>query len=280
MRAVYPEGVTSGVQSRAPSAELWRLAPLEAIDSGRIRGWHLWEDFINFPDLSATDANLHKWSSFGDTGSVIKQIDDQQEVGGVLQITSDGDGENAGIQTGGEAGGFVKLDASTRVWFEARFRFTSIADTKIGAVIGLHEPITQSTSVPLNGGAINDQDYVLIFHDEDDGDNLDFVANKASGTAITFEADAKTLVADTFVKVGFLWDPYQRQEEYLSWFVDGVKEVQDDYTKTGSKANTVDDTTNFPGGQTMGVIIAVEMAATGSPALEVDWVKCASVPYA
>lgn len=276
MRSALPYGVTTGSAAAAPSPELWHLCPTEAIMAGRIRGWSVWEDFIVFPDLSGTDSNLHKWSSFGDTGSVIRQVGN--EVGGVLQVTSDGDGENASIELS-ESGGFLKLDANHRVWFEARYKFDTIADTKLGAFIGLHEPIVQSTSVPLNGGNLNDQDFVGFFHDEDDGDQIDLVFNKAAAGAVTTaKADAKTLVADTYIKSGFVWDPTNRAAEWLTWYFDGSPVPSSSLTVKGSKAKTANDTTKFPGGEEMGIIAAVEMAAVGSPSLFIDWIKCAAMP--
>lgn len=275
MRGVLPY-VTSGEGLKAPTAELWHLCPIEAIDAGRIRGWHLWEDFINFPVISAADTVLHKWAGACDAGGTISQIAD--EVGGVLQLNADTADESAVITTGGNAGGFLIMDASHRVWFEARFKTSSIANTTSGHFVGVTaEGLAADDAVIGTGGTFADVDYVGFFCPEADGNVCEPVFNKTSGTDVVMEADAKTLVADTYIKAGFLWDPTNRQDRFLEIFFDGTKETQAAYDTVGSKANTITDTTNFPGDQEMAVTIFTEAAAT-SRALEIDWIKCACMP--
>lgn len=275
MRGVLPYAVSSGNQATAPSPEIWHLCPIEAIDAGRVRGWHIWEDFINFPALSATDADLHKWAVYADTGNTVAQIAD--EVGGVLQLNADTDNETAVITTGGNTGGFLSFTASTRVWFEARFKVSTIADTTFGAFIGLtQEGLASADGVIAAGATFADVDYVGFWRPETDGDQCEPVFNKASGTDVVMEADAKTLVADTYIKAGFIWDPTYRQNRFLRIFFDGVEDDQSDYDTVGSKANTIDDTTNFPGSEEMAVTIVNE--AGGTPgSLEVDWIKVAAM---
>ena len=187
------------------------------------------------------------------------------EVGGVLQMTADTADERAVITTGGTTGGVLKMDTSHRVWFGARF---------VGVT---QETMAAADAVMGTGGAFADVDYVGFFCPEADGNVCEPGFNKTSGTDVVMEADAKTLVADTYIKAGFLWDPTNRQDRFLEIFFDGTKETQDAYDTVGSKANTITDTTNFPGDQEMGVTIFVEAAATAR-ALEIDWVKCACVP--
>lgn len=278
MRGVLPY-VTSGEGLKAPTAELWHLCPIEAINAGRIRGWHLWDDFTFFPDLSAstTASQTYHWTCYSDTGSTVAQIAD--EVGGVIQLTSDAANETAVLTTGGNTGGFCKLDASHRVWFEARFKVDAIGDTEGGYFLGLTEETMAAVDalITADGVTFADVDYVGFLCPEDDGDQCEPVFNKASGTDVVMLADAKTLVADTYVKAGFLWDPTARQDRFLEIFFDGVKETQDAYTTVGSKANTITDTTNFPGDQELAVTIFNEVGA-GVGVLEVDWIKCAAMP--
>jgi hypothetical protein len=276
MRGVLPF-VTSGEGHKAPTVELWHLCPIEAINAGRIRGWHFWDDFISFPgfDAQTTATWGSQWTCYADTGATVSQIAD--EVGGVVQISADGADESAVITTGGNTGGFLKMDTSHRVWFEARFKVSAIANTLSGCFLGVtQETMAAVDAVIGTGGAFADVDYVGFFCPEADGDQCEPVFNKTSGTDVVMEADAKTLVADTYIKAGFLWDPTNRPNRFLEIFFDGTKETQAAYDTVGSKANTIDDTTNFPGDQELAVTIFLEGAATAR-ALEVDW-KCAAVP--
>lgn len=277
MRGVLPYGVTTGSASKAPTPELWKLCPIEAIDAGRIRGWHIWEDFINFPALSATDADLHEWAVVSDTGGTVAQLADEE--GGVLDIKADTADETSAIGTGGNTGGFLKVDLDHRVWFEARWKVNTIANTTFGAFVGLcEEGLVVVDGLIAAAATMVDKDYLGFWRDEADGDQVNIIFNKESGANPTYlEADAKTLVADTYVKTGLLWDPTNRQNRFLEVFIDGVKETQGAYTNVGSKANTIDDTTNFPGGEELGLILFNEAGATPGN-LQVDWVKCAAMP--
>lgn len=277
MRGVLPYGVTTGSAAAAPSPELWHLCPIEAIDAGRIRGWHLWEDFINFPDLGAADTVLHKWAGAADSGGALKMLTD--EVGGVFDINADTADESAVIGTGGNIGGFLKMDASHRVWFEARWKVNTIADTTFGTFVGVcEEALVKDEGMIAADGTLQDVDFMGFWRDEADGDQVNVVFNKASGAdPTTMETDAFTLEADTYVKTGFLWDPTARQNRFMEIFFNGVKDVQDDYSNVGSKANTIDDTTNFPGGEELALILFNEAGATPGN-LQVDWVKCAAMP--
>jgi hypothetical protein len=275
MRGVLPF-VTSGEGLKAPTAELWHLCPIEAIDAGRIRGWHLWEDFINFPVLGAADTVLHKWATAADTGGTITQIVD--EVGGVLALNADTADETVVMGTGGNAGGFLKMDTSHRVWFEARWKVNTIANTTFGVFVGMaEEALVADDAIIAADGTMADKDYIGFVRLEADGDQCEPVFNKESGTDVVMEADAKTLVADTYVKTGMLWDPTNRQSRFLEIFFDGVKETQAAYDTVGSKANTIDDTTNFPGGEELALYIVNEAGATPGT-LEIDWIKCAAMP--
>jgi hypothetical protein len=254
------------------------LCPLEAINAGRIRGWHLWDDFITFPDLDAatTASQTFGWTSYGDTGGTCSLLAD--EVGGVLELNADTADESVAITTGGNTGGFLILDASHRVWFEARFKVMSISNTTSGWFVGVTQETMAATDAVIGtGGAFANVDYVGFSCPEADGNVCEPVFDKTGGTDVIMEADAKTLVNNTFIKAGFLWDPTGRPARFLEIFFDGVKETQEDYDTVGSKANTISDTTNFPGDQEMAVTVFGEAAAT-SRALELDWIKCACVP--
>jgi hypothetical protein len=276
MRGVLPYGVTTGSAAAAPTPELWHLCPIEAILASRIRGWYFWEDFINFPVLGAADTVLHKWAGAADSGGTLNTI--ATAVGGVMQISADTADETAVIGTDGNAGSFVKLDADHRVWFEARWKVNTIANTTFGVFVGLtEEGLVKDEGIIAADGTMQNVDYIGFSRLEADGDQCEPIFNKENGTDVVMEVDAKTLVADQYVKTGFLWDPTNRQDRFLEIFFDGAKETQEDYNTVGSKANTITDTTNFPGDQELGVLLCNEAGATPGN-LFVDWVKVIAMP--
>ena len=278
MRGVLPFGVTTGSAAAAPTPELWRLCPIEAIKAGRIRGWHLWDDFISVPNLTdqTTASQTYGWTVYGEATSSIKQIAD--EVGGVIAITGTDDNESVAMTSGGNTGGFLKFDLLHRVWFEARFKVSAVTNTLSGFFVGVtEEGLAGADALIAADTTFANVDYVGFLCPEADGNVCEPVFNKTDGTDVVMEADAHALAVDEYIKAGFLWDPTNRQDRFLEIFFDGTKETQEAYDTVGNKANTISDTTNFPGDQEMAVTVFGEAAAT-SRTLELDWIKCACMP--
>ena len=133
--------------------------------------------------------------------------------------------------------------------------------------MGLADTSILAVAIPLTtAGAVADINAVGFHRKEADGNIADFVY-KANGVSVVEQiADAATLVADTFIKVGFYFDG----ETTLTTYVDGVANST---TKTIPNATGTD----FPADVTLGPIIA-QMNASGSPGtLTIDWWRVAQL---
>lgn len=192
---------------------------------------------------------------FGDNGFAITALDTQ---GGGVTIGSDGDNEGGSFQQA--CAPYQIARGKRRLWFEARLKFSTIADTKFGLFVGLSELLTLSATVPIAAaGTIADQNLVGFHRLEGDGDKLDTIYKANGVTQVTVKADAVTLVADTFIKVGFKYDDNDKAGPFiLSYYADGVR-LADTYTMASA------DGTDFPNDVRLAPTLAMLNATASTP---------------
>lgn len=203
VKTIIPRGNLGSVQQdRDWSRGVWSDCPLDAIRDGELAGRIFEFEFNALPKTPATtEGNFSIWSQFSDTGGAI----DAGSAGG-WQFSSDGDNEGASIR--GRATPFKINRSSKKLWFEAEVKTSTIADTKHGILLGLIADIAFTATVPLTAaGALADANLVGFHRLEGDGDYFDTVYKADGVTAVTVGADAKAIVADTWVKLGMVFDP-------------------------------------------------------------------------
>jgi hypothetical protein len=194
-------------------------------------------------------------------------LGDSDEIGGVMQLTEATDNEGASIAT--VALPFQISTSHNSLWFEARVKFSSIADTTFGAFIGLIDAATLSATVPIAAaGTLADENFVGWHRLEGDGDKADFVYKADGVTQVTNEADAATLVADTYIRLGFKYDG---PAGILYHYVDGVKSATS-YTMASAAG------TDFPNDVRLGMVAATLAATSSTYTLDMDWWACAQIP--
>jgi hypothetical protein len=249
--------------TREPSPEIWAdLDKSLHVVPGRFV--HVFEDFNIFPTVAAgAEAALgNGYKGFASTGGSGAVAD---ETGGVLTLSSDGDDESCGLAALQKC---VKISRSTgKVWFECRVKSSTITDTKHAFFFGLGDTLTLSATVPLTAaGALADENVVGFHRPEGDGDGVDF-SYKADGvTAVIVNSDLATLVSDTYVKLGFVYDP---QDYSLTAYVNGVANST---TKTIPSAAGTD----FPNDVNLGFVAGIVNATASTPgSSSIDWYRLA-----
>jgi hypothetical protein len=260
----YGSGITADT-SRGPSQSLWGDCPVLEIMEGSRNGWGYHDDFDNLgttPTITTTIA-YGKYQAFGSSGATLT---DGDEIGGTLVFTEATD--NEGVIIADRQLPFQISTAHGDLWFEARVKFSTIADTTAGAFIGLIDSATISATVPIAAaGTLADENFVGWHRLEGDGDKMDFVYKADGVTQVTVEADAATLAADTYVKIGFR---FNAKEGKLYHYVNGVPSQT---TKTIPSAAGTD----FPNDVRMGKICAMLLATGASFTMELDWWRCFQV---
>jgi hypothetical protein len=255
---------------RGPSPRIWQNCNVIALREDPNLGIVDGDDFLKFPPHGSTSGGAVS-GALGNYSHYIYQgggIADANVQGGALAFSSDGDNEGAALHT--YAAPFKLTSTLKRFWFEARFKTSTIADTKHGIFVGLCESLGLSTAQPLDtAGAVMDKNLIGFHRLEGDGDKLDIVWKADGQTAVTLLADAVTLVADTFVKVGFTFDPDRETGKRLIFYYDGT-EITTYGTGTQMAAVT------FPSDICLGFIFGVMNATASTPGNStLDWWQAA-----
>lgn len=232
-----PENVSA--EFAYPTPSIWhRFNPLEFAQDPSM-GYLFHEDFNGFP-CPATNLTLgvKNWRAFLSDGGTILD-------GGIanmtsIQMTANDDNE-AVVLAQTTAGIRITSNSGRQVAFEARLKVDTISDTKNGLFVGLFEPIDPTaTSHMPDDGTLADENFIGFHRLEGDGDKIDIVY-KADGQTQQSFTDALTLVAGTFVKVGFFFDG----AETLKFYLDGAEYATARLDKTDLDAATFPDDINL-----------------------------------
>ena len=260
-----PTGPASA-QTRGLSARIWGRLPIKNWSVGLGGGRFFFDDFLNHPaHISAQ--TIGNYASYISTGVTLKQA--AGEATGAIEVAgNDADNDEGSIISGGGAGGMVALDATGagRVAFECRFKKASIANNALGFFVGLSEEGSQGDNAMAdNTGVIADKDFIGFHVLADDGDSLDFTWRK-SGETVQVHADIATMAADTYMKMGFLYDPAHPADKRIKIFVDNGVEESVYVTQTQLEAAT------FPDDEELCLFLATkQMAGTDAVLAQMDW---------
>lgn len=251
--------------SRGPSPSIWGDCPSAEITNGDKDGYLLFDDFLNGPLVAAgAEAGYGGYRGFADTGGLVQ---DGGEIGGTLDLSSDGDNEGASFRM--SCAPFQISRNHGKLWFEARVKSSTITDTKHGLFVGLMANAALTATSPITAaGAIADVNIVGFHRLEGDGDYFDTIYKADGVTQVTVQSDAAVLVADTYVKVGFVYDP---KTYTLTFYKNGVK-LSSAVTIAAAAG------TDFPNDVRLGLVIAVLNATATTPgSSEIDWWRCAQL---
>jgi hypothetical protein len=261
------------VSGVGPSGSIWGNVPFEESRIDPDIGYGVHEDFLAFNGLLTSTTGDYSgqaggYSAYQDGSNTILQL--ATEVGGVVRITTDTtDNDESWLQLGGVAGVFGKLattSAGKKLCFETRFRVDTITSRNI--FIGLaEEGFAAGDAITDAGAMVTTKDFIGFRSLEGDANALDNVYQAASQTTVVVKDDAQTLVASTWYKVGFIYDPnYYNTNKSIRFFIDGV-ELGD-----GVAYSALDDAT-FPGGEELSPVFGVKNGTTAAINLDIDWFR-------
>lgn len=221
-------GYTGNTGKRGKSEAMWTLVPWHSWAHGE-GGFFDFDDFVNPPVMSTT-ATTGKYQCFADTGCTIAGIDGQW---GQLRFSLDGTAADAtAIQWGGGAGSSIQFSTSSKyaIGWECRLKKSTVANDLVGFFAGLADENQAADNTLVDTTlALEDSANFIGFHCVSDGDLgavVNFVWRASGQTAVTCLASAKTLSADTYTKLGFLYLPggHVRPSQRIRIFVDGVQQ--------------------------------------------------------
>lgn len=198
---------------------------------------------------------------------------------GVVRLSQDGsDNDEIWLSPGSATSVMGAINHATAadrriVAYEARFRVSSVADDVLAVFLGLGEEGLAAVDTKAdNTGALADKDYIgfdsVHANSGTAGTNakLNFVYNEASGAGpVTAISTVQTMVADTWYKVGFIYDPYEQPSKRIKIFVDGVEQ-----STHVTDANII-DSTKFPDGEELNPLVGCKAGTGTASTMDVDW---------
>lgn len=155
--------------------------------------------------------------------------------------------------------------------FEARIKPSTITATNLGFAVGLGDPGLAITTGSLTATAtdiISTGNFIGFRSKASVGNTLDAIYQAASQTQQTQIAGAATLVAATYVKVGFRFDPNATAAKMLRFFVNGVEQTALSNYVTAANIAAV----TFPSSALLLPLVLTKLGAGAAGNLTVDWI--------
>lgn len=203
--------------TREPSPVIWAQSRVAEIRENPNIGIHYYDDFTDLPlaPTLTTQIAFGKYKAFGDTGVTISKISLVNSVeiaGGCLEIAIDSDND-AGILC--QAYPSFRLSGSKatsgKLLFECCVAQSSIATNMLDWFVGLAEveQFTLASTTIAGGGVIENSGSMIGFRIEEDGLGVIDTVRSDRATSFTNIGDTEggTLVANTFQRLGFVYDP-------------------------------------------------------------------------
>jgi hypothetical protein len=233
-------------------------------------GVTFFDDFIVCPGAVAAEVTMQNYQTYIDAGGVIATGSGASLLPagsgpqcGVLNFLMDNTDDDQIFMAGNV--GIIAAGQTTYLkpwWFEARIAVELITNTQCGLFVGLMEPgVAITNGIIVDAATMADVDYIGFHRLEADGDMLDTVHNLNGGADVTVKADAVTLVALTWKKVGMYFDGTD-----VYFYADGVV--------LADKCDPAD--ANFPDEQLMAPAFGINNAESAVNQAYIDWWRLAA----
>jgi hypothetical protein len=252
--------------TRGPSPNIWANCPVLDILEDPGLGMYFFDDFLNF-SKHVSAQNVQQYASYIDTGVTIQSL---PLIQGVLEVAgNDADNDEGSITTGGNTGTLAVISDTAgddkKLWFEARIKKASIADNACAFFVGLSEEALAAADTLVDDTAeIASKDMIGFRVKQDNGEELDFVYRKAGQAVQEVIAAGASMVADTYIKVGFVYDPNRPAANRIAIFINGVEQTTY-VTATNIAAAT------FPDAEELALLLATKVGAAAESKFQMDW---------
>jgi hypothetical protein len=215
------------------------------------------DDFRSFNDSYAVASNVGRYASeaggyrsYEDTGGSIVPV--AADKNGTIKLTTAAtDNNEVWIQPGNATNVLCDINKTTPALtiFEARVK-TSAITTTTNFFVGLSEEGLAAADTVTDAGALASKDFLGFWALEADSSALKFGYRIAGQAAQTIVA-AATLAADTWIKLGFVYDPNEPPSQRITAYVNNVP-LSTYITKTLLEASL------FPNNQGMNMLFGVK----------------------
>ncbi len=263
------------------SGEVWSKMPLDAILAGnRSVGIGFFDDFTMCSDTTLEDGYFRLLTGTGTYAQIASDWDPTSAATmvktglGIYQLLGTADQDEAMLMRGNAIDAPYHLGRKDLA-FECRFRVETVEADDIGFFIGLAEIGAQATlkCIKADDTLVNEFDFLGFLHLAGESTAVDGMyqvggQTYADGSTNTGLDTIATLVADTFVKVGFRYDA---STDTVHWFFNGVED-------TGARLKVSELTAGtFPDDNFMTPFAMLQCPAAADEKVELDWWACAQV---
>lgn len=282
MFAAYPYNglmVSHGGQpsSRALSPNIWSRGWGQAASpTGTHNLKMVGDDFLTFGGTVAANVGTYHsqagfYTSFEDTSSTLAQV--ATSFDGVITATTPAtDDKEVWIQPGGTASVLTQVSSTAgsdkMMLFEARVKFSSVANST-NYLVGLGEEGMAVENTIADAATLVSKDYVGFAIFEDAGTSLKVVYRKAGQAMQTLFTYGTAIAADTYYKLGMLYDPAEVASKRIKFFVDGVEQ-------TTYITNALLTAATFPDGEELNFLMGVKNGSAAAKSISCDWWAVAS----
>jgi hypothetical protein len=257
-----------GATTRTRSRKLWQQCPVSQLIGNELDGYYFFDDFLNCPTMSPA-SNLGLYASYIDTGDTIKGMA-AERTGVVELLTAATDNNETWITTGGNTAPMTGISDvagnayNVPFWFEARLKVQNVANSQKNIYVGLASIARAAADTITDGGVLGDFGFIGFNQAEAAGATVNAMYQKIGQALTVNQAAIATLVADTYVKLGFRYDPNAPPAKRITWFLNNAE--QSTYvTSTQAQAAT------FPGAVVMAMLLGVKNGAAAVHRVQMDW---------
>lgn len=252
---------------------LKRVAKSLSTPDGENGGFTIYSDFRAFGASAAVSSNVGRYSdeggqyrTFESNSDAIAQV--ATDRNGVVTFTLAATDNNESSMQPGAAASVMGLISDTAgddklLVFDTRIKVGTLAECGVFAGMS-EEGLAADATLADDTGALADKDFIG-FHAPMHASEcvLDFVWKKAGQTAVELIASVHTLVADTYVSLGFVYDPKAENSKKISVFVNNAEQT------TFGTATQIAAAT-FPDGEELNPLWLVKTGAGAAKTLSLD----------
>lgn len=265
------------------SPDLWYGCPIHDIREGIVDGIIDEDEFVNADNEDGSD---NSYLRYIDTGNTIRTLATNTTAlatgvrGGVLRFSTDAtdnDGPVIQRQTANGAAPFLlgnTADFAWPFWAEFRIRKSSITDNQCAFAVGLAQVGRAANDGLLEddtGDIVDSISFIGFRVKHDAGEELDFVYQDSAQTAPTETmTNISAMVASTWIKVGFRYDPWDVAARKMKIFFNN--QAQSTYVTT-----TNIDAATFPENDAMSFVCGCKNGEATAVDFDIDWYRIVQV---
>lgn len=255
------------------SRNLWQDCPWDQIVNDPNVGYAFFDDFLSAMQ-DPTTAKIYGNYYCLDTGD--STLTANASVGGEIQLLVTTDNEDCGIRLGNGSAPFVISDTAAnakKLWFECRVKKSLVANDLAGVFVGLAAEDALAANFLADAGTdFANNDYFGFWFNEAAGTNVKLVygITGQDPTTPTGLTALDVIAADTYVKLGFVYDPAADAAKKIKIFVNGLE------YGTGVSATNI-ATATFPDGEEMTPMFYLSAGGNSDFTATMDWWRVAQL---